>query len=139
MLAALCLAAGGLQVSLPVSQFTLRWTHSIEKVEWAEDYEVAGAWLHLSRARIRGSGAGMEPPPGSWLLHGVWHYRLDDPWRREIVLARNGSGGFELVFQLDNEAALSGDPAQTETEPESAIAQGHPSIPDYVKVEEIAP
>ncbi len=58
---------------------------------------------------------------------------------REIVLARNGSGGFELVFQLDNEAALSGDPAQTETEPESAIAQGHPSIPDYVKVEEIAP
>jgi hypothetical protein len=88
-LAALCLAAGGLQLSLPVSQFTLRWVHSIEKIEWSEDYEVAGGWLHLSRAHIRGSGAGMEPPPGAVLLDGVWHYRLADPWRRELVLARS--------------------------------------------------
>ena len=99
MLAALCLAAGALQLSLPVSQFRLRWTHSIEKVEWAEDYEVAGEWLHLSRAYIRGSGAGMEPPPGAWLLRGVWHYRLDDPWRREIVLARSEFvPDYELCF-----------------------------------------
>jgi len=88
-LAALCLAAGALQVSLPVSSFTLRWQHSIEKTEWAEDYEVAGTWLHLSQARIRGSGAGMEPPPGSVLVNGVWHYRLADPWRRELLLARS--------------------------------------------------
>lgn len=88
-LAALCLLAGGLQVRLPVTHFTLRWQHSIEKVEWAEDYEVAGAWLHLSQARIRGSGAGMEPPAGSTLVGGVWRYRLADPWRREIVLARS--------------------------------------------------
>lgn len=86
---ALCLAAGALQVSLPVSSFTLRWQHSIEKVEWAEDYEVAGTWLHLSQARIRGSGAGMEPPPGAALIDGVWHYRLADPWRRELLLARS--------------------------------------------------
>ena len=64
-LAALCLVAGSLQVSLPVTQFGLRWQHSIEKIEWAEDYEVAGPWLHLSQARIRGSGAGMEPPEGA--------------------------------------------------------------------------
>jgi len=99
VLVALCLVAGGLQLSLPVSQFTLRWTHSIEKVEWAEDYEIAGPWLHLSRARIHGSGAGMEPPPGAWLLGGVWHYRLDDPWRREIVLARSEFvPDYELCF-----------------------------------------
>lgn len=88
-LAALCLAAGVLQVQLPVTNFTLRWQHSIEKIEWAEDYEVAGVWLHLSQARIRGSGAGMEPADNSVLFDGVWHYRLNDPWRREIVLARS--------------------------------------------------
>jgi hypothetical protein len=88
-LAALCLAAGALQLSLPAKQFTLRWQHSIEKIEWAEDYEVVGGWLHLSQARIRGSGAGMEPPPDAQLVHGVWHYRLADPWRREVVLARS--------------------------------------------------
>jgi hypothetical protein len=89
-LAALCLAAGSVHVSLPVTRFTLRWQHSIEKVEWAEDYEVVGPWLHLSQARIRGSGAGMEPPDGARLVDGVWHYRLADPWRREVVLARSG-------------------------------------------------
>ncbi|MEO6661449.1 MAG: DUF1850 domain-containing protein [Burkholderiaceae bacterium] len=89
MLAALCMVAGALQVSLPITDFTLRWTHSIEKIEWDEDYEVTGRWLHLSRARIRGSGAGMDPPDGAWLQDGVWSYRIDDPWRRELVLARS--------------------------------------------------
>ncbi len=90
LLAALCLLAGGQPISLPVSSFTLRWQHSIEKVEWSEDYVVAGPWLNLRRAHIRGSGAGMEPPPGAWLDAGVWHYRPADPWRRELVLARSG-------------------------------------------------
>lgn len=99
-LAALCLVAGALQVQLRASHFTLRWQHSIEKVEWAEDYEVAGAWLHLSQARIRGSGAGMEPPDGATLFDGAWHYRLPDPWRREIVLARSKFvPDYELCFQ----------------------------------------
>ncbi len=89
MLAALCLAAAGLHSSLTVSRFTLRWHHSIEKTVWEEDYDIVGPWLHLSQARIGGSGAGMEPPDGAWLMDGVWHYRLADPWRREVVLARS--------------------------------------------------
>ena len=89
MLAALCMAAGALMVSLPATQFTLRWQHSIEKVAWEEDYAVAGPWLALTGARIRGSGAGMEPPDDAWLQHGVWHYRLADPWRKNVVLARS--------------------------------------------------
>jgi hypothetical protein len=92
-LAVLCLAAQGVhgaQVTLPASAFTLRWQHSIEKIEWAEDYLVAGTWLYLRRAHIRGSGAGMEPPAGAWFDNGVWHYRPDDPWRRELLLARSG-------------------------------------------------
>lgn len=88
-LAALCLAAGALNLSLPIDAFTLRWQHSIEKVSWEEDYELVGEWLHLSQARIHGSGAGMEPPQGARLFNGVWHYRLPDPWRREVVLARS--------------------------------------------------
>jgi hypothetical protein len=89
VLPALCLAAGALSTSLPTGQFTLRWQHSIEKVDWAEDYEIAGDWLHLSQARIRGSGAGMEPPDGAVLVDGIYRYRLADPWRRELVLARS--------------------------------------------------
>lgn len=98
-LAALCMVAGSLHASLPISEFTLRWTHSIEKIEWSEDYEVVGGWLHLSRARIRGSGAGMDPPEGAWLKDGVWSYRLSDPWRRELVLARSRFvADYELCF-----------------------------------------
>ena len=89
VLAALCLAAGALHVTIPTRHFTLRWQHSIEKIEWDEDYVVAGQWLMLSGARIRGSGAGMDPPPRAWLERGVWHYRVADPWRHELVLARS--------------------------------------------------
>lgn len=83
------MAAGSLLVSLPASHFTLRWQHSIEKITWEEDYTVAGTWLALTGARIRGSGAGMEPPGDALLEHGVWHYRLADPWRKTVVLARS--------------------------------------------------
>ncbi len=86
---ALCLSSGALHVRIPATHFTLRWQHSIEKIEWDEDYEVVGDWLLLSQARIRGSGAGMDPPDGARLVNGVWRYRLADPWRREIVLARS--------------------------------------------------
>ena len=91
--AALCLSAGTAPLAsvatIATTQFTLRWQHSIEKVAWEEDYIVAGDWLLLSGARIRGSGAGMEPPPDAVLQAGVWHYRVADPWRRALVLARS--------------------------------------------------
>lgn len=93
LVAALCLSAGTAPpfsaASIAATQFTLRWQHSIEKTAWEEDYVVAGRWLLLSGARIRGSGAGMEPPPDALLQGGVWHYRLADPWRRSLVLARS--------------------------------------------------
>ncbi|HEY1089931.1 MAG TPA: DUF1850 domain-containing protein [Burkholderiaceae bacterium] len=87
--AALCFSNGTQQIELPLRSFTLQWRHSIEKTLWQEDYEVAGRWLHLSQARIRGNGAGMEPPPDAALIGGVWHYRLADPWRHELWLARS--------------------------------------------------
>lgn len=90
-LSALCLVAGSLQVQLPASHFTLRWQHSIEKLDWEEDYAIAGGWLLLQSARVRGSGAGMEPPPHAYYERGVWHYRVAPAqrWSRSVVLTRS--------------------------------------------------
>jgi hypothetical protein len=90
-LAALCLVAGNLQVEIPTNRFTLRWQHSIEKIDWEEDYLVAGDWLFLDSARVRGSGAGMEPPVGSFYAKGVWQYRPepDMRWTRSLQLTRS--------------------------------------------------
>ncbi|MEO8080623.1 MAG: DUF1850 domain-containing protein [Caldimonas sp.] len=71
---AVCFAVAGLVTALATQTFTLAWTHSIEKIRWEEDYKVEGDRLRLVEARIRGSGAGMEPPPDSRFDNGVWHY-----------------------------------------------------------------
>lgn len=88
-LAALCLVAGNTQAVIPVHSFALRWQHSIEKIDWEEDYLIAGDWLYLSSARIRGSGAGMEPPPDSFYAKGVWHYRPSIRWNQSLILTRS--------------------------------------------------
>lgn len=66
-------------VFMPATAFTLAWTHSIEKTRWEEDYRVERGTdgtprLHLTAARIRGTGAGMEPPPGAVLRQGWYEY-----------------------------------------------------------------
>ncbi len=71
----ICIAAGLLAATLPVSAFTLAWTHSIEKIRWEEDYRVSDGRLILEQARIRGSGAGMEPPADALFKNGIWYYR----------------------------------------------------------------
>jgi hypothetical protein len=71
----ICLVAGTLEVFVVAPRFTLAWVHSIEKIRWEEDYVVHEHALGLVEARIRGTGAGMEPPEGSRLdATGVWHY-----------------------------------------------------------------
>ena len=72
--AAICLFLGATVARLPTDHFTLAWTHSIEKIEWQEDYRVTDGKLALTEARIKGSGAGMEPPPDAQLAGGWWHY-----------------------------------------------------------------
>jgi len=74
-MSSLCLAAGKLFAVVPAAAFTLAWTHSIEKTCWEEDWRIDGDRLSIVDARIRGSGAGMEPGPAARLEDGVWHYR----------------------------------------------------------------
>jgi hypothetical protein len=66
------LVAGTLRATLPGTEFTLAWDHSVEKVEWRERYAVASGSLRLVEARVVGSGAGMEAPPGAILADGAW-------------------------------------------------------------------
>ncbi|MBT0961067.1 DUF1850 domain-containing protein [Denitromonas iodatirespirans] len=80
----LCLSSDGLLRHLPGTQLTVSWMHSIEKIRWEEDWQLDDGQLVLVEARVRGSGAGMEPAPGARLIDGVWHYRVP---RREDRLA----------------------------------------------------
>lgn len=86
---ALCLAAAAITVALPLQSFTLAWTHSIEKIRWEEDYRLVGDKLELIQARIRGSGAGMEPPEGAVFRNGVWHYTPALPALPRLKLTRS--------------------------------------------------
>jgi hypothetical protein len=73
-MSALCLASGVIAARIAIAGFTLAWMHSIEKIRWEEDWRIEGAELVLVEGRIRGSGAGMEPPPDARLVDGVWHF-----------------------------------------------------------------
>lgn len=96
---ALCIVVGAALHVLPATRFTLRWQHTVEKILWEEDYVVAGDWLYLSSARVRGSGAGMEPPPDAVQVGPVWHYRPAQRWHRELKLARSAFGrDYELCI-----------------------------------------
>ncbi len=85
----LCLAAGALMATLAAESFTLAWTHSIEKIRWEEDWRAVGSTLEIVEARIRGSGAGMEPPESAVLRAGVWHYQPQRGPQTQLLLAHS--------------------------------------------------
>jgi len=69
---------------------TLSWTHSIEKTLWTEHWRATPAGLLIDEASVQGSGAGMEPPDGSVLKDGAWHWRPALPPQSEITLGNAG-------------------------------------------------
>jgi hypothetical protein len=87
-----CLLATGLAVHVTASAFTLSWTHTVEHTLWQEEWRVESERLVLTEARIKGSGAGMEPPPEARLEGGfyVWSSGLA---RAEIMLRRDPHAG----------------------------------------------
>jgi hypothetical protein len=87
----LCVLAAGKTIVMAVSTFTLAWTHSIERTRWEEDWRITAAGLQLEQARVKGSGAGMEPPEGSVLRDGWWVYQPALPAMPQLVLASSGA------------------------------------------------
>jgi len=85
----------GTTVFIPGETFTLAWVHSIERQRWEEDYAVrpgpqpGTAILHATAARVRGSAAGMEPPPEAKLINGWYHYIPADPAPTVLRLSRS--------------------------------------------------
>lgn len=92
---------------VPVTEFTLAWTHSIEKVRWEEDYAVTPSppplppTLHALVARVRGSAAGMEPPDDARLVNGWYTYTPQMRHPPELRLTRS-------EFTADYELCLPG-------------------------------
>lgn len=84
-----CVIAGGIVKMLQVASFTLAWTHSVQKTEWQEDWVATSRGLQIVEARIKGSGAGMDPPPDASLVHGWWQWRPQRPPLPELVLANS--------------------------------------------------
>jgi hypothetical protein len=116
---ALCVAAGAALLRLAWPDFTLAWTHSIERTEWQEDYVVSEAGLHLRLARVRGTGAGMEPGPDARLVNG-WYVWFPNRTVPQLVVARSGAvDGYRLCrgghcLSLDDLLGPSGPPATLE-------------------------
>ncbi|MFN3868167.1 MAG: DUF1850 domain-containing protein [Hyphomicrobiaceae bacterium] len=87
----LCITTGAKLAFVAASSFTLTWTHTVQKTEWQEDWAIVdGARLQLTAARVKGSGAGMEPPPDALRDGGWWHYRPDVPPLSALDLADHG-------------------------------------------------
>jgi Domain of unknown function (DUF1850) len=60
--------------TLSMAAFTLVWTYSVEEIDWQEDWRIMPHGLELVRARVKGSGAGMEPPPDARPVDGWFQW-----------------------------------------------------------------
>lgn len=98
-----CLAVAQVLVALlPTDAFSLAWTHSVERTEWREEWEVEGDQLRLVRATVAGSGAGMEPPPEAERDGAGWSYATRMPPVATVLLAASSFGGdYRVCWQHD--------------------------------------
>jgi hypothetical protein len=97
----LCVLAGAKALTLAVTAFTLSWTHSVEKIRWEEHWQVTPAGLEVVQARVKGSGAGMDPPPDSVFRDGWYVYEPHLPPLPALHLAASGAtvSGWELCAE----------------------------------------
>ncbi|SOC12783.1 DUF1850 domain-containing protein [Rhodobacter maris] len=86
-----CLLAGALTLALGAdAAFSLEWTHSVEQTRWHEEWRVVAGALVLTRAAVKGSGAGMEPGEGARLENGWWVWEPTAAPVDELILAASG-------------------------------------------------
>ncbi len=108
-----CLAVGAALLMLTTPDFQLSWTHSVERVEWQEDWRIHDHALSLTAARVRGSGAGMEPGENAQFRDGWWEWP-GDLRVPALVLAASGATGAGWTLCANGECldlgAQSGEP-----------------------------
>ena len=94
----LCIALAATVLTIPTTTFSLSWEHSVEKVEWREEWTVTPSGLKLKQASVKGSGAGMEPGEGAALNDGWWRWKPSLAPVSELWLASSGAtpGGWTL-------------------------------------------
>ncbi len=94
----LCVASAGGVLALVAGSFSLSWTHSVEKTEWVEQWQVESGELLLVSAKVKGSGAGIELPEDAVWEGDGWRYTPSLPALPKIVLAASGMtpGGWSL-------------------------------------------
>ena len=101
MIPTLCIALllGSVVQVLPTDRMTLTWMHSVEKRPWEEDYRVFGDALVIDEARVKTSGAGMDPPPDAIWEAGWWRYRPTTGVLSELVVANSEhAAGYTLCW-----------------------------------------
>ena len=80
-------------IALSGAEFRLEWTHSVEKQAWREYWRISEAGLVLTKAAVKGSGAGMEPGEGAVRDGDWWVWHPDLPAVAQLVLAASGATG----------------------------------------------
>lgn len=115
----ICLAQGAKLAVIAAQAFTLSWTHTVEKTGWEEDWRLDNGKLILHTARIKGSGAGMEPPDDARLIDGWWQYHPRGVHLNEVRLANHGgvAGAWHICVAGDCRAL----PAGPDSPPEYVI------------------
>ena len=69
--------------------FSLSWTHSIEKTQWIEHWQVDGGQLVLRETFVKGSGAGIDPAPNAVLEKGWYRWKPLQPVALESLSLAN--------------------------------------------------
>lgn len=86
-----CVIAAGKTLAFAATAFTLSWTHSVEKITWAEHWKLTPAGFVVIEASVEGSGAGMDPLDGSRFVDDKWVYTPKLPPQEKLVLAASGA------------------------------------------------
>jgi hypothetical protein len=88
------------RIVLPTDAFTLAWVHTVERTPWEEDYAIHGGQLSIRQARVKRSGAGMDPGPGAIWSDGWWKYVPSLSVLPKIALANSAEApGYTICWQ----------------------------------------
>ena len=86
----LCLfIAGKSAACLAGLLFSLSWTHSVEKTEWVEYWQLKDEQLVLKETFVKGSGAGIDPAPNAVLDKGWYRWAPESPVRVPAISLAN--------------------------------------------------